>query len=304
MTLRFRSRHVHKALADHLEAELASLGWVSPPTNFGTVPIVFLEFQPDEAGVQIVPNTVSITLGDEPADSELELGAAHGGLWSTEYPLFVDVYRANHSIATSIASDVKDILGDLSLEVRDYTADATGVAIEEHLVVDRDTVSVERPLSSVGSVDLRLLVEQRKRLVAAILGHAERTFWSRLSREPGGEDPGAYAGGRCLPERAASTSADFHHSGEIVKRSDDDVPANGDGVLVGTMVVRQLSEWVDHVAVVAQVVTEALNVELDPSTFVRCIDEVGELPLTFSRDPGASPDFLRPRPDHMNKDAF
>jgi hypothetical protein len=155
MALRFRSRHVHKALADHIEAELASLGWVNSPVNFGTTPIVFLEFQPDEAGVQIQPNTVSITLGDEPADSALELGSAQGGLWSTEYPVFVDVYGANHSIATSIASDVKTILGDLSLLVRDYTADGEGVAIEEHLIVERETVSVERPSASLGTVDLR-----------------------------------------------------------------------------------------------------------------------------------------------------
>ena len=30
---------------------------------------------------------------------------------------------------------------------------------------------------------VRLLVEQRKRLIASILGHAERAFWDRLSVE-------------------------------------------------------------------------------------------------------------------------
>jgi len=30
---------------------------------------------------------------------------------------------------------------------------------------------------------VRLIVEQRKRLVASILGHAEREFWSRLTPE-------------------------------------------------------------------------------------------------------------------------
>lgn len=30
---------------------------------------------------------------------------------------------------------------------------------------------------------VRLIVEQRKRLVASILGYAERSFWSRLSQD-------------------------------------------------------------------------------------------------------------------------
>lgn len=155
MTLRFRTRHTAKTLADHLEAELASMGWVDPPINFETVPITFLEYQPEDAGREILPNTVAITLGDESADEPLELGASSGGLWSVEYPVFVDIYGANASIATSIAGDVKTVLGDLVLAVKDFVADPLGVDTPELLYVDRETVSVERPPASVGSPDLR-----------------------------------------------------------------------------------------------------------------------------------------------------
>lgn len=155
MSLRFRARHVHKTLADHLEAELASLGWVDPPVNFETLPITFLEYQPEDAGREIKPNTVAITLGDESGDEPQELGASSGGLWAVEYPVFVDIYGANASLAISIASDVKDVLGDLSLNVRDFVADPLGVETPDRLWVERETVAVERPPASLGSPDLR-----------------------------------------------------------------------------------------------------------------------------------------------------
>ena len=56
--LRFRVRHTHRTLAAHIEAQLATLGWVNDPVNFETTPMTFLEFQPDVAGQKIEANTV------------------------------------------------------------------------------------------------------------------------------------------------------------------------------------------------------------------------------------------------------
>ena len=123
MSLRFRVRHVHKTIADYLEAELTRLGWVDEPVNFATVPMTFLEFQPDEAGKTIAANTVAITLGDEPAALDIEMG---DGLREIAFPVFVDVYGANQSIAASIASDIKCLLEDKYMPVLDFVASATG----------------------------------------------------------------------------------------------------------------------------------------------------------------------------------
>jgi hypothetical protein len=140
-----------------LQAEIRNRNSDAVQARFGVgrSHFTFLEYQPDEAGEEIKANTVSIILGDETADDEEELGAAQGGLYSVEFPVFVDIYGANAPIAVSIASDVKAILGDLSLFVRDFTGDAEGVLTDEHIVVDRGTVSVERPSASLGSADLR-----------------------------------------------------------------------------------------------------------------------------------------------------
>ncbi len=150
--MRFRVRHVHKTIADYLEAELDRLGWVREPINFGTTPMTFLEFQPDEAGTTIAANTVAITLGDEPAAADLEMG---DGLREIAYPLFVDVYGANQSIAASIASDIKQLLEDRYMAVLDFSASSAGVATAERIELDKDDVSVEKPDAASGAQDFR-----------------------------------------------------------------------------------------------------------------------------------------------------
>lgn len=152
MSLRFRIRHVHKTVADYLEAEMTALGWVNSPVNFNTVPMTFVEFQPDEAGKAIAANTVAITLGDEGAAEDEELG---DGLRELAYPLFVDVYGANQSIAASIASDIKTLLEDHYMPVLDFTANEVGVPTTERIELDKDDVTVERPGAAIGAVDFR-----------------------------------------------------------------------------------------------------------------------------------------------------
>lgn len=152
MSLRFRIRHVHKTIADYLEAGLTQLGWVNQPVNFATTPMTFLEFQPDEAGVSIAANTVAITLGDEPAALDLEMG---DGLREIAFPVFVDVYGANQSVAASIASDIKALLEDRYMAVLDFTTSATGVPTAERIELDKDDVSIEKPDAANGVQDFR-----------------------------------------------------------------------------------------------------------------------------------------------------
>jgi hypothetical protein len=131
---------------------MALLGWVNAPVNFATTPMTFLEFQPDEAGIAIAPNTVAITLGDEGAAEDEEMG---DGLRELVYPLFVDCYGASQSIAVSIASDIKTLLEDRYMVVRNFTTNPLGVATTEQIELDKDDVSVERPSASLGASDLR-----------------------------------------------------------------------------------------------------------------------------------------------------
>src|SRR4051812_36545240 len=76
--LRFRQRHVHQSISDYLVGNLVALGWgnstlpvtdpVNTDVNFGGVPMTFVETPPDEAGVAIAANSLSISIGDEPSD--------------------------------------------------------------------------------------------------------------------------------------------------------------------------------------------------------------------------------------------
>lgn len=149
--MRHRWRHVHKTLADHIEAQLTALGWVVPPINFAAEPVTFIEVTPEvDKGVDVKNNTVAITLGDEPADQDEEMG---DGLKSTDFPLFVDVYGENATIARAICSDVKSILNDLYLHVIDFTS--TPTQTDEYIEIDKSTVIHETPPASFGATDFR-----------------------------------------------------------------------------------------------------------------------------------------------------
>jgi hypothetical protein len=147
---RFRQRHVHKTLVDYLRNGLVDRGWVTPPINFGTTPVTFMEAQPEEGGIRVPPNTVAITIGDEAEDLDEEMGA---GLQSCAYALFVDIYGADNSSAVSIASDIKDLLKNMYLPLRDYTT-VSGGAPTEHMI-ELEDVTVERATTSTGAIDKR-----------------------------------------------------------------------------------------------------------------------------------------------------
>lgn len=143
-TLRFRQRHVHRTIRDYVQSGLTNLGWVDEPVNFGTTPVTFIDVQPEEAGISIAPNTVALTLGDEPADRDEELGA---GLRSCAYTVFVDVYGADAPTAISIASDVRDLLRDQIIALADYTTDVNGATTAS--TIEFETVIIEKPATVV-----------------------------------------------------------------------------------------------------------------------------------------------------------
>jgi hypothetical protein len=101
---RHPTRHIHATIFNMVSAGLAARGWVTAPINFGTTAVTLLDFQPDEKGVTIEPNTVAVTLGDVGTDTFMELGA---GLWSRRYPVFIDAYGATTSITEAICDDIR-----------------------------------------------------------------------------------------------------------------------------------------------------------------------------------------------------
>lgn len=161
MALRFRYRHVHATLHSHLRSELVALGWgdtgrsandpANATVNFGTTPATYLDLQPDEAGMQVAANTIAITLGDEPGNVDWEMGS---GLRLVAYPLYVDVYGQNQSVAQSIAADVRDLLDDKYLWVKDFIQ-RPPVDTDEQIELLHEDISITRPQASLGASDFK-----------------------------------------------------------------------------------------------------------------------------------------------------
>lgn len=160
MALRFRYRHVHATLFADIRSRMIELGWgdsslpanapANATVNFGTGPATYVDYPPEEIG-PVNPNTIVVTLGDEPAAEDLEMGSTFR---EVAIPLFVDVYGANQSIAVSIASDIKDICEDAYLVVRDHTQ-VPPAPTNEVIELDKDDVGVSRPSASIGAQDFK-----------------------------------------------------------------------------------------------------------------------------------------------------
>jgi hypothetical protein len=142
VSLRFRTRAVHATLVDEVKHSLESLGWITPPINFGLDPITVVDYQPDERGERIATNTVAITLGDVPVDEDEELGAAVGGLRSVDFPVFFDIYMAEQPLSIAVADDLVAYFTDNALAVKDVVNDtiADGVSL-----VIEDVAGPRRP---------------------------------------------------------------------------------------------------------------------------------------------------------------
>ena len=155
--IRNQDRMVYQSVADLLQSQLQQLGWTSATPPFGaTVPITFLEEVLDPKLSAMAPNTVAMTEGIQPDDTEGELGAAFGGLWEIRHTFFMDVYGENISVAKAISSDIRGILtGRLPgtsryLYLTDYSL-VPPAAATDHTLRFED-VEVDRPLGGAGKL--------------------------------------------------------------------------------------------------------------------------------------------------------
>lgn len=109
--MRWRTRHILVNVNEHLRAGMTSLGWLATPPAFAENPITFAADHDPEAviagGGPAVPNTVGLSIGDVPDNKVQELGA---GLYSIDYPVFIDIYGENRSTALNIGDDISGIL--------------------------------------------------------------------------------------------------------------------------------------------------------------------------------------------------
>lgn len=130
-------RQVHKTVAAFLEQQLAINGWVNAPANFGTTPVHFEEIPPEDVTNDVVPNTVSISLGDVGVQADAQLG---GGLFSLPIPVFIDVYGERSQIAVSISDDIRRLLTDRSIFIYDFTDPANPVPFPSGAYIDFEQV--------------------------------------------------------------------------------------------------------------------------------------------------------------------
>lgn len=147
MTLRYRERHVLETVKTFILAELTTKGWVTAPRNFGTLALtVMSDIHPeDEENVQVVPNTLAISLGDVDEEEEMQMG---GGLYENRLPIFFDVYAENGTIARAICNDIAESINrGKVITLQDFT---TGTGVDTTEVIEFDeVVGPERPDASV-----------------------------------------------------------------------------------------------------------------------------------------------------------
>lgn len=148
--MRFRQRHVHETIRQHVLASLTTAGWVNSPVNFDTTPATVIGYMPLEAGETPEFNTVAVSMGDEGAQEDEEMGA---GLQSVRYPVFVDVFGETEGVGDSIASDIKDALTNTLIPLLDFTSDSAGVATQDTL--EFEMVVVEKLSTATTTVDKR-----------------------------------------------------------------------------------------------------------------------------------------------------
>lgn len=148
--MRYRRRHVHETIKQYVIGTLTSQGWVNAPVNFATTPVTVIGHQPLEAGETPPINSVAVTLGDEPPQSDEELGA---GLQSQGYTLFVDVWGDSEGLSDSIAGDIKDALVNRIIPLLDFTSNASGDITAD--TIEFEQILVERVPTATTTVDRR-----------------------------------------------------------------------------------------------------------------------------------------------------
>lgn len=149
-TIRHRQRHLHATVVRHVREALSTGGWLTPPVNFGTVPITILDYEPQEAGETPALNTVAISIGHQDADEPDELG---GGIYSCRYVVFIDVYPTKEPIGVAIADDIKAAISEQVIPLRIFTTDPSGV--EADAQIEFEDVMVEVVASAASTLDKR-----------------------------------------------------------------------------------------------------------------------------------------------------
>ena len=169
--MRFRSRHVQQTLSDFIREGITGLGWIQQASEdrvFGLEEDVrVIDVDPDEVATddpeetkalrkRLAGTVLAVSIETEDEDLVAELG---GGLYRVGMPTVVDIWSDRTSVAMSLASDVKGLLRDQHIPVRDYANE--GVEVEGSYI-EPVYVSIERPSGNVIGIDFK----KRWRIVA------------------------------------------------------------------------------------------------------------------------------------------
>lgn len=159
--MRFRSRHVQQTLSDFILEGLTDLGWINEPRVFDLPePVRIIDVDPDQITTddpeetkelrgRLKGTTIAVTIEEEDEDILSELG---GPLHRVAMLTSVDVWSDKASIATSLASDIKGLLRDAHIPLRDY---ANGGDPLPGSYIEPDAVTWSRPTGNVIGIDFK-----------------------------------------------------------------------------------------------------------------------------------------------------
>lgn len=137
--MRHRARHLHRTILNYVREELELLSWITEDrAPFGATPVTLIDYEPVEAGKTPAYNTVAVSLGDQTAEEEEELG----GMTSVAWAVFVDIYPDSEPIGIAIAEDIRDCLNNLVIPLLDFTYEADGTDSGQQIVFEDTLVEV------------------------------------------------------------------------------------------------------------------------------------------------------------------
>lgn len=150
--MRFLQRSVRQTVVDYVKGELAELGWVEEPINFGADPVVFIEVDRQERVDRIDPTTLSVWIPGESQDRLTELG---GVLYQTNIDIVLDIYAEKAAYAIALGSDLKDLFRDRAIPLIDH-----GAATPPSTPVQAGTIEfrgawLDRPSAPVNALEFR-----------------------------------------------------------------------------------------------------------------------------------------------------
>lgn len=146
--MRFLNRFVHESVALHVMEGLTELGWTTAPAPFGATPVERRDLEPEEVE-RIEGNLVSFALEDEDKDILAELG---GPLHMVEMEMAVDVWCERPSIALALSSDVKRLLRDAFIRIRNLDEDPVTLRDD---YIEPVVVTIRKPSGHVQGLDFK-----------------------------------------------------------------------------------------------------------------------------------------------------